>query len=379
MRFSQGTYLLLLLFLSSFAQSSSFKTLNHSYRTNSLQFTPDGKALLIGTNNGSATLWNSETLEHKHTFAHNPNQFDSTTSVNAMAFSPNGWYLLTSALDEPAKLWNVKTKQLLHTFEEEKGKNQVSQVMFFSPDSQKVFINETVYDRHTLNPLYQFKEQKVGTQYASFTFDSNAFRTIHLPGGISQRSFKKVLWWNPTKKKESTRIFKSHSVSPDGSRIFVLTDKNSGRLLDAKTFKTISTLTWPKNNALRSFFSPDGTKLVTLHQTGNTHGEARIWDLKTGLQILKTPTDSLIAPFNAFITQDNETLITQSGATLDFWNLTPNLVTKKTGEAQIKVKMRGKFSKLMALSPDGSSLAVGMRDPYSVRIYSIPNILKRLR
>ena len=91
----------------------------------SLAFSPDSKALAVGTDIGAVTLWDMKTGRQIEAFR------GHTSVVNALCFSPDGAALATAGADKTVRLWDARTGQERSTLSGHKG--EVSEVLF-SPD-----------------------------------------------------------------------------------------------------------------------------------------------------------------------------------------------------------------------------------------------------
>ena len=75
----------------------------------SVAFTPDGKHVLTGSQDGNVKLWDIETGKEVRTFR------GHTGIVCSLAFSPDGKVLLSGATDKTAILWDATTGKKLRT------------------------------------------------------------------------------------------------------------------------------------------------------------------------------------------------------------------------------------------------------------------------
>ncbi len=82
---------------------------SHVYEVN---FSPDGKTLVSGSQDGTIKLWNVETGEEIRTLQGHD---DYVRSVN---FSPDGKTLVSGSGDNTIKLWNVETGEEIRTLRE---------------------------------------------------------------------------------------------------------------------------------------------------------------------------------------------------------------------------------------------------------------------
>lgn len=80
------------------------------FSANCVAFSPDGKLLASGDDEGFIRLWNVETGEEVAVLkGHEAN-------VMSVAFSPNGKHMATGSLDDTVKIWDVATGESVHTF-----------------------------------------------------------------------------------------------------------------------------------------------------------------------------------------------------------------------------------------------------------------------
>ena len=80
----------------------------HTYPITSVAFSPEGKTVITGSIDDTARLWDVQTGDLLRTLeGHN-------LWINSVAFSPRGDCVVTRSRDGTARLWDVKTEQLLH-------------------------------------------------------------------------------------------------------------------------------------------------------------------------------------------------------------------------------------------------------------------------
>ncbi len=105
-------------------------------KVTSLAISPDNKALAVGTDVGSVTLWDVETGKRLAQFK------GHTTTVAGLAFTPDGKTLATGGRDRTLRLWDVLTGQERASFASPNA--QIGEVQF-SPDGHT--LATTVFGR----------------------------------------------------------------------------------------------------------------------------------------------------------------------------------------------------------------------------------------
>ncbi|RIK01687.1 MAG: hypothetical protein DCC46_01205, partial [Armatimonadetes bacterium] len=73
------------------------------------------------------------------------------------------------------------------------------------------------------------------------------------------------------------------AFSPDGTRIVTASYDGTARVWDARTGKELLKLEGHSREIYDAAFSPDGTRIVT----ASDDGTARVWDAQTGKELLK--------------------------------------------------------------------------------------------
>ena len=75
----------------------------HQHAVNSVDFSPDGKLLASGSEDGTFKIWDVNTGQEYKNFT------EPYTQITKVRFSPDGEYVATSGKDKTVKLWEVET------------------------------------------------------------------------------------------------------------------------------------------------------------------------------------------------------------------------------------------------------------------------------
>lgn len=253
--------------------TSTGKIINTLYRYHrayrSVSYSPDGKTLTTGGVTGDVILWRADTGKILQTLKGHADWVSSTS------YSPDGQTLATGSIDGTVKLWEVSTSRLLDTLVE---RDSISSIIY-SPDGKTLV---------------------TGSNGSIKFWDVNIVKLL---------SFL-VVW--------HAGSVNSLSYSPDGQTLATGSIDGTVKLWEVSTGKLLQTLVWYTNFDGRFgctycifSYSPNGQILATAgSQTNDTPMHAspkqtvKLWETRTG-KLLQTLTTKQMYPITRIIFSPN--------------------------------------------------------------------------
>jgi WD40 repeat protein/serine/threonine protein kinase len=319
-------------------------TLKHENTPLSVAFSPDGKMLASGSYDRTVNLWDVA-AGHKLATLNGHGG-----AVNSVAFSSDGKKVASGSSDHTVKLWDVGARQALATLEGHEGAvNSVA----FSPDGRRLAsgsYDRTVrtWDVGARQTLATLKGHRDIVNSVAFSPDGKKLvsgsndATVRLWGeGASQESITLIIHGNTVS---------SVAFSSDGKRLVSGSHDRTVRLRDMATgqiaiFKGHGA--WVKSVA----FSPDGMRLAS----GSYDRTVKLWDPSADQEPVtlkghSSPVDSVV------FSPDGERLATGSrDGAVKVWD---------AGAGQLSATLSGHGARVnsVAFSPDGRRLASGSLD-----------------
>jgi WD40 repeat protein/serine/threonine protein kinase len=246
--------------------------LGHQVAYNPLS--PDGRIALTGMRESTIHLWNAETgeplgepikLEHK--------------AVN-LDFTADGKRLVLTDLGKNVTTWNVSTSKMVRAFKHDGPEGSLSTAL--SPDGKWFACKGPggglkVWD---VDKGAEFRTFPVLDGLASFSFSPDSAR---LAAAVNSGVVKN---WDLATGRELCKAELPLPAgrlcfSPDGKRLAVKCSGGEVRILDAESGHEVSP-PLKGSTAFRFEFSPDGKRLAA----GLLRGTLKVWDLTTGQETL---------------------------------------------------------------------------------------------
>jgi WD40 repeat protein/serine/threonine protein kinase len=288
---------------------ASLSVLLHPSAVLSVAFSPNGRWIAAGGQDGVVKVWDAATGREVHSFrAHQHN-------VWGLAFSPDGRRVGTAS-DGSVKVWDAETGQERFTLSNE-PKAQAWSVAF-SPDGRWVAAGIGFGD-HRVPGEVKVWDAITGQAFLSLGGHSSGVNAV--------------------------------AFSPDGQRLASASTAGTVILWDVQTGRQILTFRAHRYRIDRVEFSPDGKQLASAPSDYRTKAEAdvKVWDAQTGREIL-TLRGHVGFVISVTFTPDGRRLASADGdGTVKLWDLT-------TGQEALTLRGHHGYVRGVAFSPDGHRL-----------------------
>jgi WD40 repeat protein len=321
-------------------------------------FSPDGKTLALGDENGAVTLFDADLCNARSFLA-----FDHP--VYSLSFSGDGKRLAAGGMDRQVRVWDMADLHERCAFRVDQGGGRV----VFSPTRPVVAVVSCnmvlLYDAEKGERLFDPNGHNAAVTSLAFSSDGKTLATTC--GG------EDVRLWDPATGKERLMLqghdggIRALAFSPDGRTLASSVQMNLGvgsmRLWDVgagKELREIDRPGWP----LAAAFSPDGKRLSFCegdNEAGRQpRGRVLLWDSALKGQIAEMPDTGVNVRSVAF-SPDGGALLVADGA-VGLWDVA-------AGKRRDLYRPRPEPPcRQAALSPDGK-LAAGVLEDGRVVVW----------
>ncbi len=285
-----------------------------------------------------------------------------SSAVNSVAISPDGNTLVSGSLDKTIKLWSLPEGKLINKLI---GHSNPVRLLTISPDG-RLLVSVSGYKIK----LWTLPNGKLVN-----TLTGNSYEVTSIaisPNGntlISSSLDKTVKLWSLPEGKLTNKLIghssfvKLATVSPDGTLLASVSGDASIKLWSLPEGNLINTLKCNSHKFTSAVISPDGKLLVS----GSFDKTIKIWSLPEG-KLVNTLESHSGTVYSMAISPDGTFLVSVcDDGTIDLWTLPDGKKVNTLGNLRIDDK---NINELVAISPDGTMLAVGSYD--IIKFWSLP-------
>jgi WD40 repeat protein len=313
----------------------------------SINFSPEGKVIIIGNGDRLAKVWEVTTEREVLTLK------EHTDAVSSVAFSPDGQWVVTASFDESAKAWDSRTGTELFTLPHTSPVRSAA----FSPDGSRIVTGSfdyagNVWEIASRQKLFSLIEHRAPVTSVTYSPDGERILTSSEDGT--------AIVWNAATGQKLVPLTRPYwlwlwfaAFSPDGRRVVTANQggDEDATVWDTDTGNFLLALKGRDSWTFCAAFSPDGRRIVTAHNDGT----AKVWDASSR-NLLLTLEGHSGGVMSAIFSPDGRRILTSShDQTAKVWDAA-------TGEELLTLKGHKEWVISAVFSPDGLRIATASFD-----------------
>ena len=204
-----------------------------------------------------------------------------TNRVRSVSWSPDGKLLATGGDDGTAKVWEESSGRVVLTL---KGLADPIMSVCWSPDGKRLatasaHTTTDVWEVTSGQLLFSLQDPTGGFWSVSWSADGKRLATGSGTGTI--KVWEAASGQQLLALKGHNGLVWSVSWSPDGKRLATVSWDGTARLWDVRSGQELLTIQGHKGPVGAVAVTPDGKRLIT----GNQDGTARLWDVRSGQEL----------------------------------------------------------------------------------------------
>jgi WD40 repeat protein len=288
-------------------------------RVNDVQFSPDGRRLVVAGIQGSVVVWDINSGSQAFGLVGH----DRTKEVEAVSYSRDGHLIATASEDGTMRIWNAETGQEFDSTSTHLHPDAVL-IAKFAPQDDRILTackdgRVRIWKVREREPFRQFLAHPHGVKCASFSPDGRWIVTSSYDGSAK-------IWDAETGEQKGATMKHDDwvyqaSFSPDGRHIVTASYDKTARIWDAETGKLLTTF-HPDAPVRSAEFSPDGRYVVTV--CWDYEFNTRIWDLTREKEAFPPLKHTSYPTHASFSPQGHHIVTSGANGVICLWDLAGN-------------------------------------------------------